>query len=303
MAWLELRLRIDPSLAEPCSNLLLEAGALSSAIETADQSAFSDEVLVGEPGTLARFGQQCVVSALFEASAQPDGILRTCAQQLGLDSPPSSEARWIEEQDWVRLTQEQFTPIAVSPRLWIVPSWHRAPDPQALCITLDPGLAFGTGSHPTTRLCLQWLDENIRGGEIVLDYGCGSGILAIAALKLGAASATGIDIDAAALEVACANAEVNQTAAKFFAAETALTGQFDITLANILANPLHVLAPELARVTRPGGAIVLAGLLAEQAAAVCASYAPWFTLREFGRADGWVCLSGTRHSSDAAGTR
>ena len=167
----------------------------------------------------------------------------------------------------------QFAPIRISPRLWIVPSWHGAPDPGAVNIVLDPGLAFGTGNHPTTRLALRWLERVIAGGESVLDYGCGSGILAIAALKLGAARATGVDVDDQALLAAQRNAMQNQVDAIFHNAAETIRQPAQIVVANILAHPLIVLAPLLARFTAPGGRLALAGLLAVQAGEVCAATA------------------------------
>ena len=194
----------------------------------------------------------------------------------------------MEDNDWVRLTQAQFEPIRISQRLWIVPTWHTPSDPGALNITLDPGLAFGTGSHPTTRLCLRWLDANIRGGESVLDYGCGSGILAIAALKLGAASAAGVDVDAQAVQSSRDNAAANRVAAHFFLPDDAPRQQADIVVANILTNPLKLLAPLLASSARPGGRIVLSGILEEQADDVANLYAQWFDLAPAIVEDGWA---------------
>jgi ribosomal protein L11 methyltransferase len=178
--------------------------------------------------------------------------------------------------------------------LWIVPSWHKAPDAGAINIVLDPGLAFGTGSHPTTKLCLAWLEGVIRGGESVIDYGCGSGILAIAAMKLGAARADGVDIDGQALLAARANALQNRVQAEFHGAADAIRTPAQIVVANILAHPLIVLAPLLARLAVPGGRLALAGVLAEQAEEVKAAYDPWFAFEASGRDEDWVLLAGTR---------
>jgi ribosomal protein L11 methyltransferase len=182
----------------------------------------------------------------------------------------------------------------VSPRLWVVPSWHTPPEPGAINLLLDPGLAFGTGSHASTRLCLRWLERRISGGETVLDYGCGSGILAIAALKLGAARAVGVDIDPDAIAAAGANARSNGVPGEFL--EGALPPAFtaDIVVANILANPLKVLAPIIAERCRRGGHVALSGILTEQAADVQGSYAPWIAFAAHEEEEGWVCLSGTR---------
>jgi ribosomal protein L11 methyltransferase len=232
-------------------------------------------------------------------SASPDDdqdarLLQACCTELGLTSVPEHRIETLEENDWVRLTQAQFDPIRISERLWIVPTWHEPSDPGAINIALDPGLAFGTGSHPTTRLCLRWLDENIKGGETVLDYGCGSGILAIAAMKLGAGSAIGVDVDAQAVVASRDNAEANQVRADFYLPEGLALGQYDVVVANIVNNPLRVLAPLLAGATRSGGRIVLSGILAEQAEDVMRIYAQWFDLAPAVLEDGWCCLSGMK---------
>ena len=216
------------------------------------------------------------------------------ARAIGLEQPPAYRIETLEDNDWVRLTQSQFNPIPISPRLWIVPTWHTPSDPAAINIVLDPGLAFGTGSHPTTRLCLRWLDANIRGGESVLDYGCGSGILAIAALKLGAASAIGVDVDAQAVQASRDNAAANQADAKFYLPDDAPKLQADIVVANILTNPLKVLAPLLAGAVRQGGRIVLSGILGEQATDVMKIYAQWFNLEPPIMDEGWACVSGVK---------
>ena len=227
-------------------------------------------------------------------NADVAGILRACCTELGLAAIPEHRIETLEENDWVRLTQAQFDPIRISDRLWIVPTWHTPTDPAAINIALDPGLAFGTGSHPTTRLCLRWLDANIKGGETVLDYGCGSGILAIAAMKLGAGSAIGVDVDAQAVVASRDNAEANQVRADFHLPDGVSLAQYDVVVANILTNPLRALAPLLAGATRPGGRIVLSGILAEQADDVMRIYAQWFDLAPAVLEDGWCCLSGVK---------
>jgi ribosomal protein L11 methyltransferase len=194
----------------------------------------------------------------------------------------------------VRLTQSQFDPIAISPRLWIVPTWHKAPDESAINIKLDPGLAFGTGSHPTTRLCLRWLDAHIRGGETVLDYGCGSGILAIAAAKFGAGKAWGVDIDPQAVESARYNAEQNDVVAEFYLPDTIPNEQADIVVANILTNPLKAMAPMLADRVKHGGRLVMSGILESQARDVESVYRPWFDFEPAACDEGWTRLDGVK---------
>jgi ribosomal protein L11 methyltransferase len=200
----------------------------------------------------------------------------------------------VPDEDWVAKSRNAFGPIRVSRRLWVVPSWSAPPEADALNLILDPGLAFGTGSHATTRLCLRWLENRIAGGETVLDYGCGSGILAIAALKLGASRAVGIDIDSDAVAVARANARRNGIAGEFLESGSPITFTADLVVANILANPLKVLAPILAERCRRGGHIALSGILAEQTAEVERCYAPWITFAAPEEEEGWVCLSGIR---------
>jgi ribosomal protein L11 methyltransferase len=210
------------------------------------------------------------------------------------------EEKIVEEQDCVRLTQSQFAPIQIGKRIWVLPSWHEAPtDPHAICLAVDPGLAFGTGSHPTTHLCLLWLEQhrNLQN-QSLLDYGCGSGILAIAAAKLGANPAIGTDIDPQAMVAARSNAEINNTVIRFVlpnedAPELAAETKYDIVMANILANPLQVLAPALVNKMRPGGEIVLSGVLARQADEVIATYSQWLRLSIWKESEGWVCLHGT----------
>jgi ribosomal protein L11 methyltransferase len=216
------------------------------------------------------------------------------ASAAGLPTAPAFEVETVAEQDWVRQTQAQFAPIPISQRLWIVPTWHESPDASAINLILDPGLAFGTGSHPTTRLCLQWLDRNIRGGESVLDYGCGSGILAIAAMKLGAGQVIGVDIDPQAIQASQFNAEQNQVTASFYLPNDAPQVSVDIVVANILTNPLKMLAPMLANAARPGGRIVLSGILSHQANDVLAVYRNWFDIDIADESEGWSCLAGTR---------
>jgi len=208
------------------------------------------------------------------------------------------------EQDWVRATQAQFAPLHIHDRLWIVPSWCDPPDSSAINVTLDPGLAFGTGSHPTTRLCLEWLARELPPAATVLDYGCGSGILAIAAAKLGARDVNGVDVDPQAIDAARLNAAANRVAANFTLADVQdalAAGTFDVVIANILANPLVLLAPVLAARTRAGGRIVLSGILAAQQADVAAAYEPWFIMNLWKSGEeGWIALTGVRQAPSAA---
>jgi ribosomal protein L11 methyltransferase len=204
------------------------------------------------------------------------------------------EIRAIPDQDWVRLTQSQFEPIPIGERLLITPSWHALPGDGRLAIVLDPGLAFGTGSHPTTRLCLQWLERELNPGATVIDYGCGSGILAIAAARLGAGKVIGIDIDAQALISARDNAQRNQVSLDVRAGTDTRPDPADVVVANILSSPLKLLAPVLIDLVRPGGTLVLSGVLARQVDEVSQAYSARMTMTVAGMTDGWACLVGTK---------
>lgn len=295
MSWLTLSVTASADYAEALSEALLAHGALSVDMLDADADTPDEQAIFGEPGEpTSSVWQHNLVNALFESDADVAGVLRACCDELGLAVLPQHKIETLEENDWVRITQAQFDPIRISDRLWIVPTWHEPTDPTAINIALDPGLAFGTGSHPTTRLCLRWLDGNIKGGESVLDYGCGSGILAIAAMKLGAGNAIGVDVDAQAVVASRDNASANQVLADFYLPDGVTLAQYDVVVANILTNPLRALAPLLAGAAKPGGRIVLSGILAEQAEEVMRIYAQWFDLAPAVLEDGWCCLSGVK---------
>ncbi len=301
VSYLALRFDVDAASAEGWADALLVVGALS--VDVADPLAGTpDETpLFGEPGSPAALWPVSRLTALFadtRALAGATHALTTAGRAL-----PPHETFPVAEQDWVRATQAQFAPIRVVDGLWIVPSWCEAVDPAAINLALDPGLAFGTGSHPTTRLCLRWLARELRAGESVLDYGCGSGILAIAAGRLGAARVVGTDIDAQALSASRANALRNEVDATFVAVDglaAAERAPFDVVVANILANPLVLLAPVLAGFVRPGGRIVLSGILEAQASDVIAAYGRWFNIVVGERDEGWVALAGSRLPAEPA---
>jgi ribosomal protein L11 methyltransferase len=298
LSWLALRFDAAASAAEAWSDALIEAGAVSVDIADPKAGSAAETPLYGEPGTATgELWPTARLTALFPAGTDAEEALAAAGTHLGI-ALPAHETHAIAEQDWVRATQAQFAPIRVHDRLWIVPSWCEPPEPSAINVTLDPGLAFGTGSHPTTRLCLEWLATELSPGASVLDYGCGSGILAIAAAKLGAVRAAGVDVDRQAIDAARANASANGVAATFTLPDGLAggdAGTFDVVVANILANPLRLLAPALAVRTRAGGRIVLSGVLADQAADVGAAYAPWFIMNVWKSGeDGWVALEGAR---------
>ena len=293
--YLSLRFDVDAASADAWSDALLDAGALSVDVSDPHAGAADEVAVYAEPGSTAQWWPLSRIAALFPADADPEGALAQAARTLGAGLPPAERGH-IAEQDWVRITQAQFGPIRIEDDLWIVPTWSTPPAPDATNLVLDPGLAFGTGSHPTTRLCLQWLRTALRGGERVLDYGCGSGILAIGAARLGAGDVRGTDIDPQAIDASRANAAANGIAATFALPDAIDPAPADVVVANILANPLIVLAPLLAARMKAGGRIALSGILVDQADDVVAAYAPWFTLAAWRTADGWVLLAGARHS-------
>jgi len=295
VSWLNLSVRAEADYAEALSEALLARGALSVDMLDADADTPDEQAIFGEPGEpTSAVWQHNLVNALFESDAAVATILQDSCAELGIKTLPEHRIETLEESDWVRLTQAQFDPIRISERLWIVPTWHTPTDASAINIALDPGLAFGTGSHPTTRLCLRWLDTHTQAGESILDYGCGSGILAIAAMKLGAGSAIGVDVDAQAVQASYDNAIANHVKANFYLPDGVALKQYDVVVANILTNPLRALAPLLAGATRTGGRIVLSGILAEQAEEVMRIYGQWFDLAPPVIEDGWCCLSGTK---------
>lgn len=304
MSWISLTVEINAADVEFLSDKLFELGAMAVDIHDAAAGTEQEQPLFDEPGELtAEVWAKAAVTALFEQDANIPDIMHTITQALQLASQPAFRVSHLAEQDWVKLTQAQFDPIKISARLWIVPTWHQPPDPAAINLILDPGRAFGTGSHPTTQLCLSWLDRNVQANETVLDYGCGSGILAIAALKLGADKVLGIDIDTNAIAASRDNAALNRCdpekilfATMLDSAQTntikAVTA--DRVVANILANPLMMLAPILTNSLRKGGHIALSGILEEQADEVIEVYRRWFEMEVADRKEDWVLLSGVK---------
>ena len=287
----ELRLMCPEDRVENLSDALDALDALSVSVEDADAQTDAEQALFGEPGMPPpKDGwQRSRVIALFAERTQAD---EACAllqaqdffegcQVLGIDA--------LEDQDWVRLTQSQFAPVEITPEFWIVPTWHEPPAQAKEVIRLDPGLAFGTGTHPTTRMCLRWIAGHGAAGR-VLDYGCGSGILAIGASKFGATEVIAVDIDQAAVDSTVLNAQANQVELSAGLPEAA-QGEFDVVLANILATPLKVLAPLLRAHVKAGGHLVLAGILERQADELKAAYAPYCTLSVADTEDGWILMT------------
>ncbi len=295
MGWLSVSFLTDASRADPLCDALMAAGALSASIEDADAGTPDERPQFGEPGSINSPGwNHSRVVALLEEDADVPALLAEASAAIGLSEPLNYAVGTVADQNWVQLTQSQFDPIRVSERLWIVPSWHESPDPAAINLILDPGMAFGTGSHPTTRLCLEWLERTVSPSCSVLDYGCGSGILAIAAARLGAGRVAGVDIDPQAVESARANAERNEVSALFADSAEPVAGEYDLVVANILSNPLRVLAPAICAHVRSGGCLALSGILREQAEEIIAIYAQWLPMEVADTREDWVCLSGVK---------
>ncbi|HZE11485.1 MAG TPA: 50S ribosomal protein L11 methyltransferase [Burkholderiales bacterium] len=281
---------VPGSEAENLSDALLAAGALSVTSEELHRAGRKTALMeLSEPGAWSFVR----LTALCGGEQEPAQVLSRACAASGVAVRAHQLSR-VPDEDWVAKSRSDFGPIRVSQRLWVVPSWCTPPEADAVNLLLDPGLAFGTGSHASTRLCLRWLERRIAGGETVLDYGCGSGILAIASLMLGASRAVGIDIDPDAVAAARANALRNGVAGEFLESGSPLDFTVDLVVANILANPLKILAPILAERCRRGGHIALSGILAEQASDVEQCYASWISFAPRDEEDGWVCLSGVK---------
>lgn len=294
----EITVLANADCADALSDTLLDVGALSASIEDAQAETDDEQPLYGEPGEQPAHPvwRRNRLLVLLPADVDPSQLIAAAAGALGIAPPAIAAQRLVEDADWVRLTQAQFPPTRIGEGLWIVPSWAEPPSPEAINIRLDPGVAFGTGTHPTTRLCLTWLLQHPPREGRILDYGCGSGVLAIAAARLGAREVIGTDIDEQALAAARANSARNAVTARYTAPEE-VTGTFDVVLANILANPLRLLAPMLLARLANGGALVLSGILQRQTDDLIAAYAQanaGVPLTVWGRDEGWVCLVGRR---------
>jgi len=294
MAWLLLKIQANDQNADTISDALMALGALSASIEDAHAETVAEQAIFGEPGDPPPgIWQQNIVTAMLDESADIPQLLQALQDETQIPQF-SYVTETIEEQDWVRATQAQFDPIHITDNLWIVPTWHTSPNENAINIILDPGLAFGTGSHPTTHLCLEWLTQQVSLGD-VLDYGCGSGILAIAAKKLGSKTTVGVDIDDQAVTASRFNAEQNDTQdIAFYDANDFGNQTFDIVVANILSSALMVLAPALAKYCKTGGKIALSGILEEQTEALLARYSEWFTMDTPTQKDAWILLTGIK---------
>ncbi len=297
MPWIQLQIPADPDNADQLEDLLMEMGADAVSMEdAADQPLYEPD-----PGTTPLWSQT-TVTGLFQSDRDIDQLcadVRDAWHQTTQQTLPDIDVTLVEDKDWERAWMDDFEPLKFGERLWIVPSWHDAPDPDAANLMLDPGLAFGTGTHPTTALCLEWLDGQDMQNRQVTDYGCGSGILGLAALLLGADHVVGVDTDPQALDASRENARRNGVAddrLSLYLPENEPDAPADVMLANILAQPLIGLAPHLAKLTKPGGDLVLSGILSHQAREVMAAYEPWFIMDEPEQREEWIRLTGRRHN-------
>lgn len=301
MPLIELQLLLPARDVDAWSDALLEAGALSVSIEDEDCGTAREVAAYGEPGAEPQHAAWTNnrVSVLLDAGTDAAMLLASIAGARAWSTPRVAQRRVLEDCDWVRQSQAQFEPLRIG-RVWIVPSWHTPPDPAAVNLRIDPGAAFGTGTHATTRLCLAWIEAHMAAGSRVLDYGCGSGILSIGAGLLGATEVTGVDIDGQALAVARSNAERNGVTARYTTPEQLASERarrFDVVIANILASPLMLLAPALSARVGRGGALLLSGILERQAAEVIDVYRradAAMPLQVHAAEDGWVLLAGRR---------
>jgi len=295
MHWLQLLFKTTPDLVEQLEDLLLESGCSSVTLKDAQD----DPVYEPERGTTPLW-QQTIVVALYEGDTNEADIIANVRSRLmltGEQSFPTYHSEIVEEKDWVRAWMDHFEPIQFGARLWVCPSWHEIPDPKAVNLMLDPGLAFGTGTHPTTALCLEWLDSLELNDKTIIDYGCGSGILGIAGLLLGATKMIGVDNDPQALIATKDNASRNQvTETKFdvYLPEDFPLQQADVVVANILAGPLVYLAERIASCVKPGGKLAMAGLFPRHMDEIMLAYSPWIQFLPSAEKDGWVRLEGIR---------
>ena len=295
MAWLELEFCVPGPDVDHLSESLFSVGAISVDVTDADEGSAKEKAIFAEPGEIFELSWNANrVVALFDSDVDVTKVIKNLEEFVNVSQLSDYQVRTVEDQDWVRLTQKQFDPIQVTDRIRITPSWSDVGVPSDVEIVLDPGLAFGTGSHPTTRLCLQWLDQASVSERIVVDYGCGSGILGIVAKKLGSKGVFCVDIDENALIATEYNAQRNGVDVNIQSANDEFKVSADVLVANILSAPLKVLAAAFASIVRPGGRIALSGILVEQEDELCEVYQKQFDMKPFDRLEGWVCLEGVK---------
>jgi len=294
MAWANLIVQINKEDVDSISDYLIELGAISTSIEDTNLNQNNEELIFGVPNIQSQqFWENNTVQALFEKKINIE-IIKAAIKNKFTDAILSLSTKDVEDTDWVKSTQTQFSPIRINDKLWIIPTWHKIQDKNAINLILDPGLAFGTGTHPTTHLCLLWLLDNINQNLSVLDYGCGSGILGIAAKKIGAKKVIGVDIDNQAIKASKDNSEMNNVQISWSNTKEKIDFKADLVVANILSSALSVLAPILAEHCITNGKIALSGILESQEDDIKKIYNSWFDLDPSYKKDGWVLISGTK---------
>jgi ribosomal protein L11 methyltransferase len=294
MSWTNLIVQTSKEDVDSISDYLIELGAISTSIEDTNLNKNNEELIFAEPNIRSeQFWENNTVQALFEKKINIE-IIKAAIKNKFTDSILLLSTKDVEDTDWVKSTQTQFSPIRINDKLWIIPTWHKIQDKNAINLILDPGLAFGTGTHPTTHLCLLWLLDNINQNLSVLDYGCGSGILGIAAKKIGAKKVIGVDIDNQAIKASKDNSEMNNVQISWSNTKEKIDFKADLVVANILSSALSVLAPILAEHCITNGKIALSGILESQEDDIKKIYNSWFDLDPSYKKDGWVLISGTK---------
>ena len=296
MAWKNLMFQASADSAEETTDYLMNLGALSASIQDKNLNQNNEEIIFGEPHNgPQQYWQENSINALFDENIEIDKIKSKLEKFLNQEIKVIVSR--VEDQDWVKTSQDQFHPICIRDKFWIIPTWHNLKLRNGINLILDPGLAFGTGSHPTTHLCIEWLIDHVNKNNRVLDYGCGSGILAIAAKKIGCQSVLGVDIDPQALIASKDNAILNNVTIELAASSEPIEIKADLIVANILSSALSILAPALAGYCKPNGMIALSGILEVQENDIKEIYKEWFDIINITRKEGWVCISGIRHNN------
>ena len=296
MAWTNFMIQTNAESAEKTTDYLIDLGALSASIQDKNLNQNNEEIIFGEPHNgPQQYWQENSINALFDENIEIDKIKSKLEKFLNQEIKVIVSR--VEDQDWVKTSQDQFHPICIRDKFWIIPTWHNLKLRNGINLILDPGLAFGTGSHPTTHLCIEWLIDHVNKNNRVLDYGCGSGILAIAAKKIGCQSVLGVDIDPQALIASKDNATLNNVTIELAASSEPIEIKADLIVANILSSALSILAPALAGYCKPNGMIALSGILEVQENDIKEIYKEWFDIINITRKEGWVCISGIRHNN------
>ncbi|MAR99844.1 MAG: 50S ribosomal protein L11 methyltransferase [Nitrosomonadales bacterium] len=294
MSWTNLDVQTIKKDVDPISDYLIELGAISTSIQNTNLDKNNEELIFGEPNNQSQeYWKNTTVKALFEKTIDIE-LIKIALKNKFKKEDFFFETSVVQNQDWVKLTQSQFLPIHIDNRLWVIPTWHKIKDKKAINLILDPGLAFGTGTHPTTHLCLSWLIENVNKNKTILDYGCGSGILSIASKKLGAKNVIGVDIDDQALKASHENAKKNNVEIVWDNSQNIKNYKADIIISNILSSALTLLAPILSNYCNKNGKIALSGILKSQEKLIKKIYSEWFEMGPSKTREGWVIITGTK---------